>query len=240
MKKGLFFLLSLSVLCISCKRNVTHGTGESGSDTRNVSGFSAIEISAPVHAMIKVDSNAQAAVELEGYKNLLSLIKTEVRGNTLRIYMDDLAHYNTDKDIVAHITVPSLTSLEISGAGEADIAGKVSVTDFKLDITGSGDVMIENISSNNFSADLSGAGNLEIKNGSTDKAIFDVTGAGAVSSYPFVAKHVVATVTGAGDIEVNATEHLDANITGVGNISYKGHPVIAQDITGAGDLEDAN
>lgn len=243
MKKGLLFVTALviaSATFISCKRNVTKGKGESGTETRTVGSFSTIQIEAPIKAVIKVDSAAQPSFELSGYNNLLKLVKTEVRGNTLRIYVDDLVHIDSDRDVLATITTNSLANLEISGAAEAEIQGNVTAQNFDLEVSGAGDVTIDNITANTFTANMSGAGDLDIKGGSVTKAVFDVTGAGEVTAFPLAARQVVANVTGAGDIEVNASEKLDADIAGAGSIRYKGHPAITQSIAGAGEIAEAN
>jgi hypothetical protein len=243
MKKGFLFILALvvtSVTFISCKRNVTKGKGESDTETRTVGSFSIIQIEAPIKAIIKVDSSASSSFALSGYSNLLKLIKTEVKGNTLRIYVDDLVHIDSDKDVLATITTNSLANLEISGAAEAELHGNITAQNFDLEVSGAGDVTIDNITANTFTANMSGAGDLDIKGGSVTKAVFDVTGAGEVTAFPLAAKQVVANVTGAGDVEVSASEKLEADITGAGSIRYKGKPAITQSIAGAGEIAEAN
>ncbi|MCD6062817.1 MAG: hypothetical protein K0R82_728 [Flavipsychrobacter sp.] len=243
MKKAIFLLLlpATLILGVSCKHTIVKGQGVSTTETRTGPEFTAVTIEAPVKAIITVDDNlSKNDVRITGYKNVVSLIKTEIKNNRLRVYTDELVHFDTDKDIEVRISMSLLNNLEVTGAGDALVTGNIKTDKFDLDITGAGDVTIENINTNTFIADLSGAGNLTVKNGSVNRVVYDVTGAGEVTSFPLVAKHVVASVTGAGDVKVNATEKLDAEITGVGNISYKGHPAIKQDITGAGSIEDAN
>lgn len=243
MKKGLllFLLPVVLITTTSCKRSIVKGSGASTTETRNVQQFTAITVEAPVKTVITVDELATTnTLSIEGYQNLLPLIRTEIKGNTLRVYTDEYVHFDTDKDVVVKISLPLLTDLAINGAGEATIAGNVKSDKFNLDITGAGDVTIDNINANTLVADLSGAGSLNIRNGNVNNAVFEVTGAGEVTSFPLVAKQVKAEVTGAGDVEIHVTEKLDADITGVGNISYKGHPAITQNVTGAGSIEDAN
>lgn len=224
----------------SCKRNITTGEGATSSETRAAGSFDRIAIEVPVKAIIKVDAGQQTAIEISGYKNLLHLIKTEIKNNTLRIYKEELTHFNTDKDITVTISAAALTRLSISGAGEAEIAGALKADNFNLDISGAGDVTIDNIIANTFIAGLSGAGSLEVNGGNVNKAVYTVTGAGDISAFPMVARQTIAHVTGAGDVEVNTTENLEASITGAGSVSYKGHPAIKQNTTGAGSVEDAN
>jgi hypothetical protein len=241
MKKGFPVLLLFVIISFaSCKRNIIKGSGSSATETRPAGTFTAIKVEAPVNAIITVDSNMPAGVQVAGYQNLVSLIKTEIKGGMLRIYTDELVHIDTDKDIEVKISTQMLQSLDISGAGEAVVTGALKADKFNLDITGAGDVTIDNINSNTFIADLSGAGSLNVKGGNVNNVVYDVTGAGEVTSFPLIAKQVQANVTGAGDVEINATEKLDVDITGAGNISYKGHPAITQNITGAGSIEDAN
>lgn len=241
MKLSNALLICTSVLIASsCKRNIEEGHGKITSESRVVSGFTAVEISAPMDATITVDNTKQASVSLKGYANLLKKITTKVENGTLVIDKDNLIDFFNDEELHATIVVPSLEGLTISGASDADIKGNVTGAHFKLKVSGAGDVTIDKMSASEFESEMSGAGDLHIKGGEVNSASFRVAGAGDVSAYAMRAKTVIASVAGAGDVEVSVSDNLNAKVTGVGSVSYKGHPQVQSNISGIGEVEDAN
>jgi hypothetical protein len=241
MKLSNALLICSSILIASsCKRNIEEGHGKITSENRNVSGFTAVTISAPMDATITVDNTKQASVSLKGYANLLEKITTKVENGVLVIDKDDLIDFFNDDELHATIVVPSLEALTIAGASDADIKGAVTGAHFKLKVSGAGDVTIDKMSASDFESELSGAGDLHIKGGEVNNASFRVTGAGDVSAYAMRSKNVTAKVAGAGDVEVSVSDNLEAKVTGVGSISYKGHPQVQSDVSGIGEVEDDN
>lgn len=238
----LYFFIFLSlVLTTSCKRNVTEGHGKIVSENRAVGSFSAIEINAPIDAIITVGGATQTSVSLKGYANLLEKIKTNVENGTLVISKDNVINFYSDEDMIATITLPSINSLSIRGASDADIKGIVSGDKFVLKVSGAGDVSIEKLNVNNFESSLSGAGDLKVEAGVANIASFMVRGAGDISAYALACKKVDANVSGAGDIKVNVSEELNAKISGAGSINYKGHPKnVSSNIKGFGEVEEVN
>lgn len=223
----------------SCKPVI--GSGAVKDESRPVSAsFNSIDISAPVKANITIQEGATASVQLSGYENLLKEIKTEIKDNTLHITLPDGMRVETDKEVIANITVPSLAALDLSGASDADIKGKITGNEFSLDLSGSSHVVAEDISTSKFSVDVSGSGHIAVNSGTIQEADFAVSGSGNISAFGLQSQSVDAAVSGSGSIELTAMQHLDAAISGSGNVKYKGHPQVSQDISGSGSVSDAN
>ena len=222
MKNALFLSVAIFAL-FSCGRRVVTGKGESATVNGNISGnFTAIDISAPLTAHVHVRPGVQAEVRFSGYKNLIDEIRTEVEDNTLHIENKHPIQFDTDKDVVADITVGSLSELGIHGAADADVDGEIAGSDFRLVISGAGDVSIDKVNVSNLDAKISGAGNVSIHSGTVGRAEYKVSGAGNISSFGVQANEVKAKVSGTGDIEVYAVKSLDAKVSGAGTIQYKG------------------
>lgn len=240
--KGRIIFASIlsSLLFFSCKQNIVSGSGDKTDDTRDVSSFTAVDISAPVNATINIKEGAASSVHLSGYKNLIGHIKTKVEGNTLRIYVENHVDMITDKKVDAEITVPSLWALSLSGAPDVQTHGNITGHDFKLDVSGASKVTIDDLNTPSFNVDLSGASDVEIKSGTVAHAEYDITGAGKVEAFPLETVETVAMLSGAGKCEVNVKQKLNAHVSGVGKISYKGHPVLNSDVSGVGKVVDAN
>ena len=243
MKK--FFLLvagfATMLSVTSCKRNVLRGEGPKGSVAQTVTAFSGVNVDISVKADITVKEGAQPSVQLNGYENVIKHIKVSVKDNVLYITTDltDMWKMNCD-DVTAQITVPSITTLTLTGAPDAYMHGNITGSDFKLDISGASTVVIDNINVDNFSSEVSGAADIEVKGGAVKKASYEISGAGKILAFPLQASETTASISGAGKNEVTALTKLNATISGAGTIKYKGHPSVTQEVSGVGSISDAN
>ncbi|MEI8279966.1 MAG: head GIN domain-containing protein [Bacteroidota bacterium] len=238
------FLLPL-LLCVclcgtSCREKTVTGSGPSISENRQVQKFTAIDISSMVNATIIIDSSASPSIKVAGYENLVKLLKTEVKDNTLKIYMPDDINTNSDQDLTVLITVSTISALSLSGSVDADIQGNLRANDFDLDISGACDAKLHNIVTSNLSAGISGTGKVIINGGTAQKATFSVSGAGSIKAYPLQSSEAIVEVSGVGDIELTASQKLKVEISGAGNVHYKGHPEVSSETSGAGALVNSN
>ena len=245
MKKHIPVLLAMlcsSVLLNACHGRGIRGSGEKTSNKLSVTGFTAIDISVPVKAIITVQPGAETFVEISGYANLLEHVKTKVENNNLHVFMDkDISwNFSSNNETILKVTVPSLSALSADGSVDADIHGVLSGASFGLDISGAGKVIIDSITTSNFSTDVSGAGNITVKGGTVQNATYHISGAGKIKAFPLQASAVKTEISGAAKAEVTALQSLSVDVNGAGSIRYKGHPTLTKDISGAGTVYDAN
>jgi len=245
MKKNLLTFVCLSAVVISlssCKERVIKGTGAKSSELRNVGTFTEVELSAPLKANITMQAGATPSVKLSGYGNILSVIKMKVENGTLSVYLPSGIDIDDDTkdETILDITLPTLASLSLDGAADADLHGNLTGKDFSLDISGAGSAIADSINVETFTSDISGAGHLEINGGSVHSASYDISGSGKILAYPLQTIETETDISGSGKCEVTAQEKLTVSISGAGNIHYKGHPKVTQDVSGAGNITDAN
>jgi predicted small secreted protein len=244
MKKHLLFvcaIVSFAFFVSSCRMNTLRGEGNKTTLAPTLASFDAIEIEVPLKANITVQSGSQPGLQMNGYENVLKHIKTEVKGTTLHITCDLGDIWTIDCDgMTTQITLPSLKTLTLTGAPDADIHGNITGSDFKLDISGAANVVIDNINVDTFTSDVSGAADITVKGGAVKSAGYEISGAGKVKAFPLQTTETKASISGAGTSEVTATSKLSAGISGAGTIKYKGHPSISQDVSGVGTIKDAN
>ncbi|MFA7228569.1 MAG: head GIN domain-containing protein [Melioribacteraceae bacterium] len=187
------------------------GNGRIKSESRKVSEFSKIEAGGAFTIHVKVGPAASVKVSAE--ENLMGIIRTRVRGNSLII--DTRKNISPRKEIIINITTPSLDNLEVSGANNVDV---------------------ENISCDEFSMELSGAGSVNL-NGVVDRLLADLSGAGSINARELKAKDVRISVSGAASADVFASKYLDASVSGVGSIEYYGNPEKTKtDVSGVGSI----
>ena len=209
--KVLLFLLIAGFSFTSCSVWGVRGNGRVREESRNISEFT--KLSAGGAYSIKVHVGKEASLRISAEENLLPLIRTSVRGNTLVI--DSKKSLSPRKEIRILITTPNLTSLSVSGANNIDASG-INCDDFEAELSGAGSVDLEG-KVNNFRAELSGAGNIDAKN--------------------LKANDVSISVSGAASADVYAKESLDASVSGVGSIDYYGDPAKTKtNVSGVGSI----
>lgn len=129
-----------------------------------------------------------------------------------------------------------LLDISISGASDVKLSRQASIGEFKIRISGAGDLVADNLTTQMLETTVSGAGDITLS-GQSDKAKISVSGAGDVKAFDFVIKEAECRVSGSGDVKVNATVALDARVSGVGDIQYKGNAKASTHVSGFGDIK---
>jgi Putative auto-transporter adhesin, head GIN domain len=192
------------------------GSGVEASETRELDAFSRLSLSGEADVVVTIGEPQTLSVR--GDDNLLADVETEVDDDTLEISEPSNLDLDPKVGIFVEITVPALLEVEVSG---------------------SGDVSVEELSGDVFRAEVSGAGNVEAT-GDVDRVEAEVSGAGDIQVASLVAREATAEVSGAGNIQVHATDSLDASVSGAGDITYTGDPPdLETDVSGAGEINPA-
>ncbi len=175
-----------------------HGSGSMKSETRNVSGFSAIDVSGAFE--VEIVAQKDFSVEVEADDNLLELIKTEVDGDTLKIKSEK--SLKSSNPLKIRISAPNIESLDLSGASKVNIVN-LNNDSLSLDSSGASKIKIEG-TTKSFDVEMSGASRLDAENLKAENVSVDSSGAS--SAYVFV------------------TNELKADLSGATNVTYSGSP----------------
>jgi hypothetical protein len=204
-------------------------------ETRKVAEFDKIGLSIPANLYLTQGSKNEVVIEAD--EDLLEKIETEINGSSLDIRFEKWYNYKGMGKVSIYVTVKNLKELDVSGSG--DIIAKSAIKTQNLDfvISGSGSILIDDLSITEVNATITGSGNVKIKGKSKANELdVTVTGSGDFDSENLEFKEGDLTITGSGSIRAHVTDELDANITGSGRIYYKGNPLIDADITGSGKI----
>ena len=202
--------------------------------TREVSGFDKISVEYPARVTISQGSTETLTVEADD--NVLPGLKTEVKGNELRIYYKspDGKHVNPTKAPVITITVKDLSALRFSSAGESVVNGLES-KNLDVSLSGAGSVKLNDLAVTNLSVSLSGAGSATASGSAVDLNL-DISGFGSFNGRDLQCSTVDVSISGAGGATVYAEEQLTATISGAGSVSYYGSPEVSKQISGVGSV----
>jgi hypothetical protein len=210
------------------------GSGNVVTQTREVSGFDKISVEYPARVFISQGSTEGLTIEAED--NVLPGLKTEVRGNELRIYYksQDGKHVNPTKAPVITITAKDLSALDFSSAGESTVDG-LETENLDVALSGAGNLKLNQIAVTNLSVSLSGAGGATAS-GTADGLDLVISGFGSFNGKDLKTNSATVNISGAGSATVWAEDELDAAISGAGSVSYYGTPNVSKQISGVGGV----
>lgn len=234
MKTKISTALLLFVLTISAGMAQTK-------ETRNVSTFTKISFRVPGKLYLKQGSPQK--VEIEGKKDVLEKIETEVDGDRLVIGKEgkwmDWSWGDNDDKVNVYITVKDIEGLSVSGSGDLIGQGKITSSDLDLNVSGSGSLQLEATVNGDLEADVSGSGEIVLK-GSSRNYNSDVSGSGRIDMDVAISDKASFSVSGSGKIQAAGTANeVKTNISGSGKVLAANLETNKCDvrISGSGDVE---
>ena len=187
------------------------GSGAAVTQTRTVASFTGLDLAGSNNVTVIV--GAPQSVVVHADSNLIDHVTTGVVAGTLVI--GDTGSFTTRAPMSVEVGVPSLTALNLSGAGQISVTG-INVPQLTLTVSGSGLVYAAGT-----------ATRLDVK----------ISGDGQAQLSRLTARDVHAVVAGSGLIQVTATTSLDAAVPGDGEIVYGGNPPqVTTSVTGSGSI----
>jgi hypothetical protein len=229
MKKNILLIALCFITAVAVAQN---------RESRNVSGFTKIDYRVPGKLYLR--QGATEKVEIEGLRDIVSKIETEVDGSRLIIEMPGTWKWNSDDDKVnVYVTVKNLEGVSVSGSGDLIGEGRFTANDLSLKVSGSGSMKVEIEASGDVGADVSGSGDLEVK-GSGQRMESHVSGSGKVIMDMRVKGKSDFSISGSGRIQANGnTDEVEIAISGSGKVLGANFQTNRCDvrISGSGEVE---
>jgi hypothetical protein len=215
------------------------GPGERGSgnivtETREVSGFDAIEVQYPARVIIR--QGTTESLEIEADDNLLPNLKTEVQNGRLEIFYrrEGGKHVNPTKTPEITIVVKDLADVDFSSAGELFIE-KHETDSLDVSLSGAGNLELEEIDVTSLQVDMSGAGS-GTASGTADSLDVTISGFGDFKGGDLHSQNAQVDISGAGSATVWVDQDLDVELSGAGSVSYYGTASVSRQISGVGGV----
>ena len=144
------------------------GSGESGSgsletETRDVGGFSEIDVGTAIALDIIVNPDADISVVVIFDDNLLDNLITRVSGSKLILELEGSVNMTGSADRRVEVTMPQLESLEASGAANVTVIGWSNqfVSEYiRIEASGASKVDLRDLKVRDLDIDASGSSNL--------------------------------------------------------------------------------
>jgi Putative auto-transporter adhesin, head GIN domain len=207
------------------------GKGELVTVQRTVSDYT--RISSAVGAQIEWQAGETWALDISAQQNILDLLKTEVKDNTLKIYFDESV--NNYKDITIRITSPSLEGVAIAGSGDFIAKSLMQAEKISFDIGGAGSVKVPQLKAGSVDCDIAGSGDVDLGGEAQDMSV-SIAGSGTATTKSLSVNMLNAEIAGSGDIYCTVKDKLKVSIAGSGSVHYSGEPSVESHIAGSGDL----
>ena len=186
------------------------GSGKISSISRKLGTFKGVSSEGSIDVELTVGPARDA--EIKGDDNLIGLVKTEIRGDTLHVFLDK--NYSTRHGITVERFAPDVDAAAVAGSGSVTIH-HVNGAALKLSIGGSGSMKVD---------------------GKTSHLAASVSGSGDLRLFDLHATDADVSIMGSGDADVDVSGKLDASIAGSGSITYHGKPQVTKSIAGSGDV----
>ena len=130
----------------------------------------------------------------------------------------------------------------VTGSGSFKAPRLVDTDNLVLALTGSGDILFNNVVCDSYSAKLSGSGDMDIKKIVAQTANLTLMGSGDLDVRQYNVKKTTATLRGSGDLDIVCHDcgTLTADLIGSGDISLKGNVRnVVKNVRGSGDISDS-
>jgi hypothetical protein len=216
--KQIYFLNIVVVMLLSCNYHSESGSGNIINQKRMVSSFNSISANNAFDVEIKIGSPVEVTVEADD--NIMKYVLTEVKGNTLKIYLDDMENFS-NAHLKAFVTMPELNSIKSSSAAEVKVLDEIKNTG-KLNFDASSAGKIEAVvNAPDVNAEASSAGAI-ILSGKTRYYHANASSGGNINSMDLLAETTEAAASSAGTADVHASVNLNAVASSGGSINYKG------------------
>jgi hypothetical protein len=203
-------LLAILLLVTAC--SVARGSGKLATESRQVSGFSKVELSGVGEVMI--DKTGDESLTISAEDNLLPKLTSEVSGGTLVLGTKPNTSIVPTKPITYTLTVKDLTGLAVSGSGS---------------------IRAINLSTSSLSSEISGSGAITAS-GTVDDQTLDISGSGKYQADQLTSKRAKIQISGSGSASVLVSDMLEVKMSGSGSLTYSGNPQITQEVSGSGKL----
>ena len=210
------------------------GNGQLAHETRQVGNLPALDVNGALQVDVRV--GGAPSLDIEADSNLLPLIRSEVSGGTLRIWVEGNFHSNNTMRV--SYTVPQLSQLRANGSGRVTVSelngapllvnkngsgtmqlsGRVGSIDAQ--INGSGQVNATALQTGNVNADMNGSGRMNLGAVQGDVLNVSLHGSGGFQANG-AAQRVNAHVNGSGGVNLSGLSSQQADLTsnGSGNIT---------------------
>ncbi|OWR13310.1 DUF4252 domain-containing protein [Chryseobacterium sp. VAUSW3] len=214
--------------------NSSTSSGSAREEVRKVASFSGIQVSSGINVSFTQDSKQKVVVDSDRPE----LVKTEVVGDILKIYVDNNNNRNLKfKKLSVTVSAPELSKIAVNSGANFNTLNTVksnyfqiattSGANLKADLETTGKVELSTTSGSNVRLNVNAdelemsatSGSSATLYGKIKETTFDVSSAATVNAQDLETQKSQINASSAANIKVNATENI--NVTGTSGASVR-------------------
>ncbi len=208
---------ALSLTSVSCIPHI-HGNGKVVKEERNLSNFEALDVSTGIEVFVTQDSFEKVVVEVD--ENILKILKTEVSGGKLKIYLEEpILHA---KQLKVYVTLKQLKSIETSSGSEVKSTNKITVESLKINSSSGSNVNLE-VNANRLAAESSSGSEIRVS-GTAQSFGGDSSSGSGIHATNLVAEKGNFSASSGARINVQVTKDIKAYASSGASITVGGNP----------------
>src|SRR3972149_2733063 len=201
-------------------------------ETRDLPDFSGVKLA--IASNVYLTQGSPQKVELEGIPSDLERITTNIENGYLKIGMDNW-NQRIMNNVDVYITVPNIEYLSVSGSGDIMAQTDINTDKIVLNVSGSGKIIIENLTAENIDSHISGSGRINLNGDKTVESYkLKISGSGRLEAEDLEVLSYDVNISGSGNAKVYAVDKIKAQISGSGSVNYNGKPKLDVHISGSG------
>jgi hypothetical protein len=219
--KALFFSFLLLTGLTGFSQRRIDGDGSDYRESRTVPAFNKVGLS--VHAEVILVKGSTPGVRIEGEKNIVDRLITEVGDHQLKIYYPLLKDIRPTKPLRIWVTTPDLEGIWNSGSGSVRSEDVFTTESFSVLSSGSGHIEM-GVKAGEVSVSISGSGGVTVK-GTARQLECGISGSGRIHGDDLsVGERSKIHISGSGSVNFATDGIIEGRISGSGCINYKGNP----------------
>jgi len=231
------FVTPLLGIWLGLSMSFMPATGHAATETRTVGDFQAIALGVSLDLVVR--QGPQQLLQLQGDEALLARLETVVESGSngpalvVRWKKDNNTVYMRGKAVMT-VVLPRLSALNVTGSGDVKIENFSTAT-LQLAMSGSGDIKLLGLVTEDLNVRISGSGDIS-GSGKANKLKISIAGSGNARLKELSADDVTVSIAGSGDAAVNAQKSLTVSIAGSGDVNYSGNPTVKKSVVGSGSV----
>lgn len=230
--KATIGLTVLMLLVSACGFIPTLGSRDLITESREVSGFTKVEVSGGGSMDIIQDGTEALTVETDD--NMMQYVTSEVRSGTLHLGLDSKVRSLLPSKLHFTLHVKGLSGINTSGSWDV-VAASIQTGSLDIVISGSGKVTINALTVDYLDTSVSGSGELNLS-GVVKQQTIHISGSGKYLAGDLHSTTTTVSISGSGNVTLWTTETLTASVSGSGDVSYYGNPQVSFDESGSGSI----
>lgn len=212
------FLLALAVQSCQFMGPSVKGNGNVTEETRSISGFEKVKAATGLDVYLIPDSTEFVVVEAD--ENLHEHIRTELKNNTLDIYVEGRIRWADKRTVKVHFR--HLNELESSSGAIVRSEEVLKLKELELSAS-SGSQQYLSLATEKLISHCSSGAQIELS-GHAEKAEMSASSGAQLNGDDFRVSDCSADVSSGAHIGVQVTDRLKAEASSGGSVSYHGQP----------------